>query len=69
MKKRKVIQYTMDYEPVRVFDSVKEAEEYCHISHISSVCRYRRRSDISGDICRKRMAGRIKLWYNDCCGA
>ena len=45
MKKRNVIQYTMDYEPVRVFDSVKEAEEYCHISHISSVCRYRRRSD------------------------
>lgn len=45
MVKRKVIQYSLKYEPLRTFDSIKEAQAEYHISHISSVCRHKRRQD------------------------
>ena len=45
MVKRKVIQYTKDMVPVRTWDSIKEAQETYHISHISVVCRRQRKSD------------------------
>ena len=46
MLKRKVIQYNArDGSPLRVFDSIKEAQSLYHITHISSVCRRKRRTD------------------------
>jgi len=45
MVKRKVIQYTRDMVPIRTWDSIKEAQETYHISHISGVCRKQRRTD------------------------
>ncbi len=45
MQKRKVIQYSLDMEPIREFSSIREAEAMYHITHISSVCRQKRRAD------------------------
>ena len=45
MMKRKVVQYTKDERPLRLFNSIREAEAEYHITHISSVCRGKRRSD------------------------
>ncbi len=45
MKKRKIVQYTKEYVPVRTYDSIREAEAEHHITHISSVCRHKRQSD------------------------
>ena len=46
---RRVVQYTTDGERVAVFASVREAQEAYGITHISSVCRRRRRTD-GGDV-------------------
>ena len=45
MQKRKVIQYSKEMEALRTFDSIKEAQALYHISHISLVCRGKRKSD------------------------
>lgn len=46
MMKRKVVQYTRDgYRPLRLFNSIREAEHEYNITHISSVCRGKRRTD------------------------
>ena len=45
MVKRKVIQYTKDMVPIRTWNSIKEAQDAYHISHISGVCRRQRRTD------------------------
>ena len=44
-KARKVIQYTMDGEEIRSYGSIREAQEYMGVTHISSVCRRKRVSD------------------------
>ena len=44
-KPRKVIQYTMDGEEIRSYDSIREAQENTGVTHISSVCRRKRVSD------------------------
>lgn len=46
MKKCKVIQ--LDYfsrNPLKMYDSIKEAQDEYHITHISEVCHGRRYSD------------------------
>ena len=45
MTKRKVVQYTKDEKPLRLFNSIREAEAEYHITHISCVCRGKRRTD------------------------
>ena len=45
MLKRKVIQYTMDMEPVARFNSIKEAQDAYKLTHISGVCRGKRKSE------------------------
>lgn len=42
---RRVVQYTEDGAYVRTFDSIHEAQTYMNITHISSVCRHKRKSD------------------------
>ena len=45
MMKRKVVQYTKDKKPLRLFNSIREAEQEYHITHISCVCHGKRRTD------------------------
>lgn len=45
MLKRRIVQYTTKMEPIRIYDSIREAEGEYHITHISSTCRGRRRTD------------------------
>jgi len=45
MQKKRIIQYTKDGEELRRFDSICDAQAAYHITHISSVCRGRRKSD------------------------
>lgn len=42
---RRVIQYTKEGTPVRSYDSIREAQAYANVTHVSSVCRRRRKSD------------------------
>ena len=42
---RRVVQYTTGGEKLRTFESIKEAQNYLGITHISSVCRKRRITD------------------------
>ncbi|MBQ0058528.1 MAG: hypothetical protein KBS83_01000 [Lachnospiraceae bacterium] len=42
---RKIAQYTIDGEMVKTYDSIKEAQDYMGLTHISAVCRGRRRTD------------------------
>lgn len=42
---RKVIQYDCEGRQMRTFDSIHEAQDYLKITHISSVCRRKRKSD------------------------
>ena len=45
MTRRKIVQYTKDEKPLRLFNSIREAEAEYHITHISCVCRGKRRTD------------------------
>ena len=45
MKKRGVVQYTKAMSELHRYSSIKEAESIYSISHISGVCRRRRKSD------------------------
>lgn len=45
MTKRKVLQCTREGQPIKLYGSIREAEREHRISHISSVCRGKRRSD------------------------
>ena len=45
MRKRGVVQYTKAMSELHRYSSIKEAETVYSISHISGVCRRRRRSD------------------------
>ena len=45
MVKRRIVQYSKEMEPLRTFESIQEAQEYYHITHISGVCRRKRASD------------------------
>lgn len=45
MYKRKVVQYTMEGKPVKLYSSIREAEKKYGISHISMVCKGKRHSD------------------------
>ena len=44
-RSRKVVQYTMEGDRIRTYDSIREAQAYTGVTHISSVCRNRRLSD------------------------
>ncbi len=43
--KKKVIQYDDDGNLIRRFDSIQEAQAYMKITHISTVCRGKRKHD------------------------
>ncbi len=46
MQKRRIIQYDrITNEPIRVYDSIREAQEEHHCTHISCVCAGFRASD------------------------
>ena len=45
MHKRGVVQYTKSMSELHRYSSIKEAEAVYSISHISGVCRRRRKSD------------------------
>lgn len=46
MQKRKVCQYdSKSLAPIRTYDSIHEAQEAYHVSHISEVCHGRRKTD------------------------
>lgn len=42
---RKVVQFDFDGNKIRTYDSIREAQDYLKITHISSVCRRRRKTD------------------------
>ena len=43
--KRKILQCTKDGQPLHLYDSIREAEKKYHITHISTVCLGKRRTD------------------------
>ena len=45
MLKRKVLQCTKEGQPIRLYGSIREAERKYHITHISRVCKGKRRTD------------------------
>lgn len=46
MQKRKVCQYDREsLAPIRTFNSIHEAQEAFHVTHISEVCHGKRRTD------------------------
>lgn len=46
MQKRKVCQYDrVSMEPLQTFNSIREAQEAYHVSHISEVCHGKRKTD------------------------
>ncbi len=46
MQKRKVCQYDcVSMKPLRTFNSIHEAQEAYHVSHISEVCHGKRKTD------------------------
>ena len=42
---RRVVQYSMEGKPLRVFSCIREAERAVGVTHVSSVCRRKRISD------------------------